>query len=465
MILNAQKAKRTAANSWIERTNPLRGLTIAQAKSIYDVARAHGSPLLQKIYDEIEASDPILMTCVERRGAALAQLGWKVTAKPGFDEEVAERHRQYLEHFVRGIDNLDGAIEHLDLAFFRGYSFIQPIWTKEGVAHVSLLDSWNFLKDDEGAFMWNPEASIDPAKCVEITPEMRLVSVRRRRAIDWPALSVHIRKYLGERDWGRFIERYGIPPVDVVMAPNATEKQRDDYVEAADRARDGLSTVWPSGSATSRAEGSRGQDPFTAFIEHQEKLIVLAATGGTLTSLAQADTGSLAGGAQMDVWRQIVARDAVIISEALQRGLFDRALADKFPGEAPAAEFSIGTEAEASAGDAADLAAKLKSAGYGVDQGELEEAVGFTLEKDAAPVMPGFGGFRSRHSSPVSPAVEAFVADNGPAAEAVKEVLAHPTPEALKALVERLPELMPEDPALAAVIAEEMAKAMKEETK
>lgn len=45
---------------------------------------------------------------------------------------------------------------------------------------------------------------------------------RRRRAIDWPALNIYIRKFIGERDWGRFLERYGIPPVDVVMAPNTT---------------------------------------------------------------------------------------------------------------------------------------------------------------------------------------------------------------------------------------------------
>lgn len=390
MILSNQKTKRTAANSWIERTNPLRGLTIAQAKGIYDIARAHGSPLLQKIYDEVEASDPILMTCVERRGAALAQLGWKVTARPGFDEETAERHKETLDRAVRLIDNLDSAIEHLDLAFFRGFSFVQPVWTKEGVRHISLLNSWNFLRDDDGNYMWNPEASVDPTKCTPIDRTMRLVSVIRRRAIDWPALSIHIRKYLGERDWGRFIERYGIPPVDVVMAPNATEKQRDDYVKAADDARDGLSTVWPSGSSTSRAEGSRGQDPFSAFIEHQEKLIVLAATGGTLTSLAQADTGSLAGGAQMDVWRQIVARDAVLISEALQRGLFDRILRDAFPNEEPAAEFSIGTEEQMSASDAADLAGKLKTAGYTIAQDELEEAVGLTLAPAPEPTpQPG----------------------------------------------------------------------------
>ena len=384
------KPKRTAGNAWIERTNPLYGLSIADARNIFDVARAHGSPRLQKIYDEIEFTDPILATCVDRRQAALAQLGWKVTANPGADEATAERQRLALEEFVRGIGNLTEAIQHLDLAYFRGFSVVQPIWDGDRVEMISLLNSWNFLFDDEKHLLWNPDCSFDPAMCEDIPEAARIVQIRRPRPIDYPALAIYIRKYLGERDWGRFIERYGIPPVDVVMAPNTTNAERADYVAAADSAKDGNSTVWPAGTPQpSRAEGSRGQDPFTPFIEHQEKLIVLRATGGTLTSLAQADTGSLAGGAQMDVWEQIVASDAAVISEALNRQLFRRFLELRFPGERPCVSFEIGREKELSANEAAELAGKIKAAGYTVNQGEMEEATGFTLEKDAAPAAMG----------------------------------------------------------------------------
>lgn len=43
-------------------------------------------------------------------------------------------------------------------------------------------------------------------------------------------------QHIGERDWGRFTERYGIPPVDAVMAPGATEEQRAEYLEAVEAA-------------------------------------------------------------------------------------------------------------------------------------------------------------------------------------------------------------------------------------
>lgn len=388
------KRKRTAADAWIEALDPLNGLSIAQARNVYNAARRHGSPLLQKMYAEIEDSDPVLMTCVERRQSALAGLGWRTVANASAkDPTLAEEQRVALEEFANGIEDLDAAIEHLGLGFFRGYAVCQPIWSGNAVRHVELLDSWNFLRGDGGALLWNPECSMDPAKCVEITPEARAVVFRRRRAIDWPALVIYIRKFIGERDWGRFLERYGIPPVDVVMAPNTTNAQRDDYLESAEAARDGRPAAWPAGSQISRAEGSRGQDPFSTFLEHQEKLVVLMATGGTLTSLAQADTGSLAGGAQMDVWTQIVARDGVAVSATLNRALFAPFLRAVFPGKPILARLELGREDEPTAAEAADMAVKLRGAGYRVDQAQLEEATGYKLEREeGAQPRPGFGG-------------------------------------------------------------------------
>ena len=475
------KPRRSAATTWLERVNPLQGLTITQAKNIFDVARAHGSPLLQKIYEEIELTDPVLMTCVERRQSALAGLGWRAVANASAaDDAKAEEQRKALEAFANGIENLDEAIEHLDLAFFRGYSVCQPIWDGIRVRRVNLLNSWNFLRGDDDRLMWNPECTLDPKGCEEITPAARIVQLKRRRAIDWPALSIYIRKYVGERDWGRFLERYGIPPVDVIMAPNATDEQRKEYLDCAEAAKNGSSVAYPSGTSISRAETSRGQDPFSAFIEHQEKLIVLMATGGTLTSLAQADTGSLAGGAQMDVWEQIVQRDGVVISAALNRDLFIPFLREAFPGEPVMAHFEIGKEDEPSATEAADLAGKLKVAGWRVDQSQLEEQTGLKLERDEGLGIGDqglserpFGFAKKAEPSPSSATgadenaelLKAFASDMSEAGKAVAELLKNPTPEAASALIERLPDLLKGDMETAAVLEKAMAEAFVKEDK
>lgn len=465
---------------WLERTNPLRGLSISRATSMFDSARVWGSPRLQYAYNEIEATDPVLMTCVERRQSALAGLDYRFVASSSEDKTLANEQRDALDRFVSGIENFSEVLEHMDLAFFRGFSHVQPIWDGTKVQHVNLLDSWNFLRNDEGQWLWNPACHETTGGLEPIGPDARLVSLVRNRAIDYPAIIIYIRHALGDRDWGRFIERYAIPPVHFEMAAGATDKDKPLYQEAGDAAHNGQNTIRPNGSHIDFAAEARGADPFTPFIEHQDKYIVLLATGGTLTSLAQADTGSLAGGAQMEVWREIVARDGVKIAEALNRALFRRYLELEFPGRPMAARFELSNETKPTADEIADLAGKLKTAGYTVDQAELEEAVGFKLVKDETPApQPGFGqpflnkatektkveGKQRTDSTDVlspSPILAAFAKDMSPAGKAVQELLnalesGADVKESAASLVSRLPSLLPDDPATAAVIAEAMA--------
>ena len=64
-----------------------------------------------------------------------------------------------------------------------------------------------------------------------------------------------------------------------------------------------------------------------------------------------------------------------------------------------------------------------------------------------------------------SPILKAFAADTNAAGKAVAELLKNPTPEAASSLVSRLPSLLPDDPAMAAVIVEAMAKEFLKENK
>lgn len=462
---------RRAERAWIERTNPLRGLSIREAQAVFDAARAGDTQRLHWIFQEVEAADATLMTCVERRAAALAGLPWRVAARPSADPALAAEQKDAAESLLAGVENLDEAVEHLDLAFFRGFSYVQPLWEPDGtVRRVSLLDSWLFLRDAAGRLLFNPACDGPSSSAVEVTPEARLVGVRRRRAIDYPALAVHVRAAVGERDWGRFLERIALPKPAVTMAPNATDEDRAAYVEAAERVEDGLVSVWPSGTALSDfMGGSRGQDPFSAFIRHQEERVVLMATGGTLTSLASADTGALAGGAQMDVWREIVARDAVAVGAALSRGLVRPYLERAFPGRPCAADFAFDLERRATPQEAAQVAATLRTAGWRVGRAELEKATGYTLEREEAPAAPAPAPAALAKAKAAPPAdadagardvLAAFAADMGPLGEAVSAFLDAPSKEAAEALAARLPDLVPDDPATAAVIADAMAGAM-----
>ena len=386
-----------AAHCWLERTNPLIGVSIRTAQNIWDAARAGDTQRLHWLFNEIESANPVLFTCIERRQAAIAGFQLKVSALPSMEGSLADEQKDAVESFIAGIENFTEMLEHLDSAFFRGFALAQPIWEEDAtVREIRLHNSWEFLVHD-GVLYHNPECNgftRDAVSCADAG----LIGIQRRRAIDYPALSIHIRHAVSERDWGRFLERYALPKPAVTMAPNATNEQRKDYLEAARAVENGQVSVWPSGSSIiDFAGGSRGTDPFNTFIDHQEKLIVLLATGGTLTSLAQADTGSLAGGAQMKVWQEIVRRDAGVLSQAVMRSLIKPFLAAKFGAQPCAVDFSLDFPAERSAQDAANVAATLKQAGWRVDQGELEKAVGFTLEREeSAPQMPAFARAKAK---------------------------------------------------------------------
>lgn len=64
-----------------------------------------------------------------------------------------------------------------------------------------------------------------------------------------------------------------------------------------------------------------------------------------------------------------------------------------------------------------------------------------------------------------SAVIEAFIKQNSPAAKAVEMVLKNPSDGAFAQLMTNLPGLLPEDPALAAVIADEMAKVYADNSK
>ncbi|MBR3583184.1 MAG: DUF935 family protein [Kiritimatiellae bacterium] len=387
------KRRRTAADAWLERMNPLRGLSIRQAENIYDAARGGNYALLHLLYSEIEKTDPVLLTCVERRAAALAGLGWKADTVAGADAGLAKEQSAAIGELIAGIGNFEEALEHLDGGFFRGFAHAEPVHGPDGSVRSLLLpESWNFCRDPgTGAWWWNPDAlTAEPGMggMAEI-PSGRLVTVCRPRAIDYPALSIYLRCALAERDWGRFVERYGLPPAILTAPANTTKEQETMLAAAAGDVADGRSGVVPNGTSINFATEARGTDPFTAFITHQEKLVVLLATGGTLTSLAEAGSGTLAGNAQMDVWRQIVSRDAAIIGAALDRTLVQPCLRARFPGRPAAASFALGADRDLSAEEVFEVAAKARTAGYVVAEADLEGRTGFALEREQD--APGMG--------------------------------------------------------------------------
>lgn len=487
---NLLEEKRDASTAWLERTNPLTGMSITDLQNVFDAARGGDTQRLHWIFSEIESVNPTLMVCVDRRASAISNFSWSVSERAAMDGSLSAEQKDAAERFLSDILNFTEALEHLDLAFFRGFSHVQPIWEADGtVRRIELLDSWNFVNRD-GEWFFNPACTgFSPRDMVDCR-DARLMSVVRtnRRQIDYPALGVHVRDAVGNRDWGRFLERHALPKPAVTMHAGATEDDRALYLEAAECVENGQVSVWPNGAAlTDFAGGSRGVDPFSSFVKHQEETLVRLATGGTLGSIAESGAGTLAGNAQADVWRSIVRRDSGVLARAVMSALVRPYLAQAFPGKPATVDFAFDFSERPTPKEVFEMQALAKQGGYTIARNELEEATGFTLEKAPEAAPPGPFGGMSLNAAPQTPfktheepfkndstkpyqqgdakssdaskgVLAAFAKDTSKAADAVKALLADPTPEKAKALLADLPNLIPDDPALAAVIAEEMAK-------
>lgn len=391
-----------ALDSWMEATNPLRGLSISGAQGIFDCARRGDTRNLQWLYNEMEAAMPVLMVCAERRAAALSNIDWQIrTRKPtrasGYDEKLAKDQAACLEQAFGDADqlNLGDAIEHLASAFFRGFAHVAPLRTEDGqgLLGFDLLPGWAFSRTGR-EWKWHSSTSSTP----ESIPAGELCSLVRPRHIDYPAMAICLRMGLGESKWGQFLERYGIPPVIIIMPQDIDPNLVSQYRASAERVADGGTGALPNGSIVNYASDSRGVDPFSAFLAHQNEMLVLMATGGMLTSLTGASGfGDGNSSAHEKTWESIVGRDAVVVGDAINRGAAGPILDAAFPGRPHLAQFVLEREEAPTPTEVFEAAGKAYVAGYTIDQAQLEERSGYKLVKNAPVGQPG--GFTTMANS------------------------------------------------------------------
>lgn len=412
IVAEAQKHfHKSAVGLMNENINPLWNIDERRAQQIFDYARSGNYAWLQYLYNEIEERDPTLLVCVTRRTSALAELDWRVVRANtklyrNADESLAQEQMKCVEEAVAKIDNLPDALEHLALSAFRGYSMVAPVHAPDGdIKSFDLIDSWNLCYDKAGqSWYFNPSGSAFslPANIglpnapvpeqLQYIPPSEVCVVTRNRPIDWPALMIYLRSAVGERDWGRFLETYGLPPVIITMPEFTSKEDEDLYVAAAESVFEGRSGVVPYGSNVNFASEARGTNPFTEFIEHQMKLVVLMATGGTLASLAESGSGTLAGDAQQDEWLRIIRADKRIVSNALNKQICEQILKSHkdFKGKPVLAEFQLDSDPQPTAKEVADLASTLNSAGFEMDADELSQITGFKIRKKTESGGMGF---------------------------------------------------------------------------
>jgi hypothetical protein len=310
---------------------------------------------------------------------------------PGYSKALADDQQAYLRGVYERIANLYEAIEHFELATFRGYSICQPHGPDAGnIERLECLDHWNFLRDGRyGPWGWNPSAqgrAFAALPSEHVLDDTDIVVLEHRRPVDRIGLIKYVRQNLSEKDWDAYIEIYGVPAAFVIGPENVPEGKTTEYKNAAQSAAEGGGGYLPHGSDVKFPDGPRGSQPFDLRLKHLSEKLVLAGTGGMLTMLTESGSGTLAGGAHQEAFKSIVRGSARKISELFQRRIDAAALDAKFPGRPRLAYFTLLADEERDVGDIVSHIAQLASAGLQMDPADASERTGYNLTaKPAAP--------------------------------------------------------------------------------
>lgn len=312
------------ARSW----NPLRSLTQSSINAFFEQIR-HGNDIrLQVAFAEMERTTPIFGVCINKRLAGITDRQWDIV--PIDESSVAKKQAEAIKAIIkksdtRNIDGLTEAMRHLGLASFRGRSVVKPFFDDKGELYFKKVPNWNTLTWNDKLY-WNPSAD-QGVFFTDETPiglqqlsEDEVCWIQEERPIDIPGLQVYLRQLIGEEGWARATEKYGVAQC-IITAPDGTpDTALDQWNQRAIAIFEGGSGVLPAGAQVNSLTDARGQDPFSAYVEHQQEVIVLLALGEKLTTLGgSTGLGSNLAEVQSKEFDNLVNLDCKRISNAFSR--------------------------------------------------------------------------------------------------------------------------------------------------
>lgn len=274
-------------NIWTRYSNPLRALNSYEIERMLQNARFGDDLKLQVAFYEIERNSPIFSICINKRVAGVLSRKWAIQPTDGSgeaDSQARQVQRMFEICDTKNKDGLTEALRHLVMYTFRGRSAVKP-FVVDGELVMKKLDNWNFMSYN-GVNYWNPQsqpvfllgdglsgygvqyASSLQQAGLEVIPDGEVAYVEDDKPLDWAGISIYLRLLVGEDQWARAVEKFGIPQV-LLKAPEGTpdtDLQKWDW--RAQALFEGASGVLPNGTEAEVLTAARGQDPFTEYIAH-----------------------------------------------------------------------------------------------------------------------------------------------------------------------------------------------------
>ena len=383
MTINNKSSNKIAkiANAWSTNMNPLRGLTQTGIQQLLEQIKRGNDVRLQIAFKEIETVTPIFGICINKRLAGITSRKWDIL--PLNESEDAKKQADAVKEMfdksdTRNIDGLNECLRHLGSATFRGRAVVKPFINKDGELYFKHIENWNALEWNNRLY-WNPTADQsvnlrDDNTLTELT-EDEVIWVKEDRPIDIPGLQVYLRQLVGEDNWARATEKYGVAQV-LITAPEGTPDQAlDVWNNRAMAIFEGGSGVLPPGAKVDTLTDARGQDPFSAYIEHQMRMICILAVGNTSAILGDVGSGlgSDVATKQDDQFQSLISLDCKRIANAMTRCAVKKCVNELFPGKDVLCRFDFVEESTTTPEEYLNLAKVAKDMGISIDIAKLKE--------------------------------------------------------------------------------------------
>jgi len=349
---------------------------------------------LQWFYHYMERSDAMIHAVIQRRRAALLACDWDIrlcppeasiqtsesrNQKKTSDQVLADEQAAFLREAYDRVENFRDAVSFLFSGFFRGFAHLEKNFESAGmVTRLEPVEQWFWVRDGLfGAWEYNQNAVSGRGRGVPVDTENFLIfeALPLNRILAFQ----YFRKNLSQTDWDSLLEVYGIPSVFLIGPPNTPETKEAEYLKIAQEIMSDGRGYLPYGSDVKFVNGGGNKPPYLEHIDYVDRQITLAATGGLLTMLAEAGSGTLAGNAHSDTFLQIARGDAALLSGLFQEQFDTPLLREYFPDQPILAYFEFAPPAADEVSRVVKDAVELAKAGFWMDARELEEKTGYKL--------------------------------------------------------------------------------------
>lgn len=458
---------------------------------------------MERILEDFENRDDKMKVGAFKMAAAVASKPWEVRVAKGREDDArAKLHKDVLTRFWNRITVTDAfcrnrrggirmLVKEMMSAQSRVYAVHDVSWhvraDGELEATFTFVPAWSFEnRTGELRYLKDPGSYTG----VEMKDGEWLVTVGE--GVGVTAAIIAMAKRLSWNDWILFSEKCGMP---VVLGNTGAEEGTPAW-NALLRA---IHAIAPKTGILADIEtqlqavpfgGSNGQATYKELVETVDRAISALYRGGDLATMSSGGDG-VGTNAQDGESELMDADGCAMVSETLNRQVERHVIRFTCGDFEPLAGIVVNPPAETEDIDreikidnhlgefGVRLSKKDMLTRYGRTEAKSDEDA---LERNIPQQTPGLTGFanektyhehagqtvgagqRSPGTGPGGTSgdvLKAFAQDTGPAADAIRDFLDDPSQEAAEDLLRRLPDLI-EDRALAAVIAEEMARAMSE---